>query len=113
MDIFARPSVPGLMRMSRSQVNEMCWAVRHLKKGLNLSGEVKPGFWVRYAKAMKFMDANADVKTLSNFSPGALQKMFKIMAPNYAKISKEVFKHQKNSKKLSIEDANKDDRRIY
>ena len=34
---------------------------------LNLAGEVKPGFWVRYAKAMKFMDANADVKTLSNF----------------------------------------------
>ena len=62
---------------------------------------------------MKFMDANADVKTLSNFSLGALHKMFKIKAPNYARISTEVFKHQKNSKKLSIDDANEDDHRIY
>ena len=111
--VFAKPKVPGLLRISRSQVNELCWAIRHLKKEQTLAGEVKPGFWLRYARAMKFLDVKTEVKTLSNFSPGVLQKMFEIIAPIFEQISKEVFRLQKTNKKLNIKVADEDDHRIY
>ena len=94
-------------------MNELCWALRHLKKGANLVGEVKPAFWVRYSIAMKFLDAKANFKTLSSFSPGALQKIVRIVAAKYPKISKEVFQLQRKNIRLNSYAADKVDDRIY
>ena len=89
--MFAKPG-PGITDMTRAQVNEMCWAVKHLlpeeevnRKGAtqkNLKGKIKPTFWFKYTKVMRGMDKRAKVIPLSRYSPGALQKLWEeVVAP--------------------------------
>ena len=115
--------------MTRGQTNEMLWAIRHLlphsevmdkrTRQRDMTGKIKPEFWVRYAKAMRGVDKRAQVIPLSIYSPGFLQKVWdKSVAPNSLKLAREVHRmdvhrmDRRHKKLLDIETANKKDSRI-
>ena len=74
--------------------------------------KVPPSFWLKYAKATQFLNSKSEATPLSNFSPGALKKFVREIAPKYHHVSKEVFRLQVNHKKLTTEKANRVDHRI-
>ena len=119
--MFAKPQHPGVSHISRGQLNEMAWALRHVipteataKEQKEMSTEIKPSFWLRYSRAMKGIDNNGEVMPLSNFSPGALQKIFEEkVLPSFRNVSKEVAKLNKKKMKLSPAEADMADTRLY
>ena len=122
--MFTKPLLRGSSKMTRGQVNEMLWAVRHQlpqsevmnqrSRQRDMTGKIKPEFWVRYAKAMRGVDKRAQVIPLSIYSPGFLQKIWdESVAPNSLKLAREVHRMDRRYKKLlDIETANKNDSRI-
>ena len=103
--------------MTRAQVNEMCWVVRHHipKKPVSskyfhpMKREINNSFWLKYVKSMRVVDKGSNVTQLNSLSPGALQKMWeKIVAPNIVKLSKEVFILDREKKKLDTRRANQE-----
>ena len=106
--------------MTRGQVNEMCWAIRHIvpkkevgKKQSQLTSEktreITSGFWLKYMKAMRVVDKGSAVTPLSTFSPGALQRVWeKKIAPKCTKLSKEVYGLNFYRMKLEVGKANKE-----
>ena len=96
----------------------MCWAVRHLIPEKELAGkgghvkteklEIKRRFWFKYTKVMRTMDKKSEVTPLSNLSPGALQRMWENkIAPNWPKLTKEVYNLNKEKRTLDVVKANK------
>lgn len=103
--------------MTRAQVNEMCWVVRHHIPKMPVSSkyfnpmkrEINHSFWLKYAKSMRVVDKGSNVTQLNSLSPGALQQMWeKIVAPNVVKLSKEVFILDREKKKLDTRRANQE-----
>ena len=119
--VFAKPQLPGISNMmTRGQVNEMCWAIRHIvpkkevgKKQSQLTSEktreITSGFWLKYMKAMRVVDKGSAVTPLSTFSPGALQRVWeKKIAPKCTKLSTEVYGLNFYRMKLEVGKANKE-----
>ena len=84
--------------MTRAQVNEMCWVVRHHIPKKPVSSkyfnkrEINHSFWLKYAKSMRVVDKGSNVTQLNSLSPGALQQMReKIVAPNVVKPRRSSF----------------------
>ena len=63
---FVKPRIGGVSKMTRAQVNEMCWVVRHHIPKKPVSSkyfnkrEINHSFWLKYAKSMRVVDKGSN-----------------------------------------------------